>query len=1230
MRRLLLIALAAIVLLSLAGWRVLQSQTFWRWGGWELVKAAQDRLTCDLKIAAVQGHPFTGFTFTDVTLTGHQGEILHTDKLELRFSFWSILRLHPVIARLVLPEPRLTLRQDQAGNWEVAHLLRKRPPPPFKSLDFPKIALEHGQATVIRPGGVQRYDDLNLILDLKVLQPRRPDQEIRVGQAVLAATTPLGPFGLKTSLSYAQGQLKIDYLQINRGGQILAGVSGEGKLAPESKAVFALNLGPIPGQVLHPLWPQWPQDWELKGHFHLSILGLTQFALTGAGQVQQSPFNLQGLISREAGQWTYDLQAQLEGLRPELMEPFNPQWARKLKDLTPVAAKLVLKGAGLAWPPEKLDWSLETAAFRNREVRLDQLQISLSGNAREQKLQGQALGNFGQLSLTAAGPLLTSWKGDLKLEAKDCQPALLGLEKARETVLTGKFTGAFSLPSTSASVSMSGDLEARGRLGSQPLEDFRARLTWQQPKLEVPKASLRLGPLAAEFSGACDGDRLNWQGKGSLAAGASKALLPEVDCGPLAFSGALTGTLAAPHLSVQGHGQALGFAGVSLKSFTFKVSGADWPPAAGSLEIRGAGLTTPAGAFSQANLSCRGEANLWQMHFTTGGQEGVQAEFAGTADLRTRPISLVLEKFSWRSKEYHLTNAGPVQLRLLPGLQLASAGFRVNGGDLALQLGAQESRLTGRLTLKNFPAELFHLRGRPLKGNIDGQFSLAGEPAAPLIQGQLNWGPGQLGNFPFQTLKARFDYHAGFLYLAGSLEEKAAGPKLVWDGQVPLHLSLIPLKCSLGQQNLVLTLKGEQINLAMLTVLGPGVQAAQGNVDLSAQWRGDPHHPQVSGQVRWGEGSLKLRPTGTPYRLLPGEARLQGDKITIPDLVLESGAGTLRIAGDLALQSFTPGQLTLRGQAVNFLALNKEGSQIEANANLTLTGPWDKAQLTGQISVTKATFATSFFQGGPHPEIIRVNKPAAKESEAEGAPHLKFWENLQVDLTLQSAGRVWVQNKDLKVDLQGSLKVLKAPGQDKMAIAGVARAVEGTIDIQGRSFKVAEGTVTLHGKPGVPPTLAGRAVAEVDQVTLFLDVTGPVNKPVLRFTSNPPLPPPDVLSYLVFGRAAATLNKEEYASVSQQVFGVVGGLTATKIKDILGPNFPLVCDVNMKCGEQTVGLTKPLTKDLSVSYEHKTDPLSREDTDQMRVEYKVHKYMSLESNMGRRNTGGDVIFNYDF
>ena len=50
MRRILTIGLAVIVILGLAGWLVLQSQSFWRWGGWEVVNLAQDRLNGELRV----------------------------------------------------------------------------------------------------------------------------------------------------------------------------------------------------------------------------------------------------------------------------------------------------------------------------------------------------------------------------------------------------------------------------------------------------------------------------------------------------------------------------------------------------------------------------------------------------------------------------------------------------------------------------------------------------------------------------------------------------------------------------------------------------------------------------------------------------------------------------------------------------------------------------------------------------------------------------------------------------------------------------------------------------------------------------------------------------------------------------------------------------------------------------------------------------------------------------
>ena len=560
--------------------------------------------------------------------------------------------------------------------------------------------------------------------------------------------------------------------------------------------------------------PSGPSIGRLTGSFASPSWSLNRYEVTGAGSLQQASFDLKGAVSREDGRLTYDLEAKLGGLRAELLEPFNPQWAQKLKGPLPRRPPNWLS-RGPACPGPRSSWTgtLDTAAFRGHGVSVEQLKISLAGNAREQNLKGQAQGNFGKLSLTATGPLFSSLKADLKLQAKNFQPARLGLDQAGETILNGKFTGAFSWPDrrTLAGLKVAGDLEARGRVGRGAPGGFAGQAHLAATQAGNPQGLPPAGTPGRRISPA------PWTGPAQLAGSraawppaTARPYLPVATRGRLELAGALTGTFQAPHLSLQGSGTGLTLDGLSLKSFTFKANAAGWPPATGDLEVRGTGLSTPMAVFSQASLSCRGEANLWRLHFTAGAADGPQAEVSGTADLRSRPISLVLQKCSWRTPEFTITNTGPVQLRLLPGLQLATAAFKVNGGELALKLESQGTHLAGQINLRHLPIALFRLQGPPLKGKVDGQLSFAGEPGAPSIQGKVHWGPGQVGEFSFQSLQTTFDYRAGFLHLTGSLDEKAAGPRLVWDGQIPLHLSLIPLKWSLGDQNLALTREGRE------------------------------------------------------------------------------------------------------------------------------------------------------------------------------------------------------------------------------------------------------------------------------------------------------------------------------------------------------------------------------------------------------------------------------------
>ena len=642
------------------------------------------------------------------------------------------------------------------------------------------------------------------------------------------------------------------------------------------------------------------------------------------------------------------------------------------------------------------------------------------------------------------------------------------------------------------------------------------------------------------------------------------------------------------------------------------------------------------GTFAQVRLNSQGEGSRWRFDFKGESPEGPQAELRGGGDFLSQPYGLTLEQCRLSLPGLVVQSAGPVQARLKPGWEILPATFRINEGQFKLQMAVTSGQVNGHLESDSLPANLLCIQGVPCQGRVKAQADLSGEPLNPHIQGQITWGPGQWGDFTFQLFKTTFNYRDGSFALSGSLEEKAQGPRLTWDGRIPLQLALLPPRWDWGEQDLHVKVQGENANLALLTALTPEVTAAEGSVDIMAEWQGDPRHPQVSGQLRWGPGYLTLLESGARFRLQPGVARLQGDSLMVPEVLLESG-GTARVSGSVRLAGFLPQQLDLRADLHDFLGLNRTGSQAKGTGTVTLRGPWAAPRFTGKLMLSQASFTPVFFQRGIHRDIVLVTPPPPpKPTPGPGLPpiSLGFWKNLEMDIGLEAPGGVWVRDKRLNVEFAGQIRAMKHPGEKRIFAGGEARALKGTYELQGRLFKVEKGVIRFPGNPKMEATVDGQAVHKMEGLSLVLTASGAVIKPQVKLESIPPLPPSDLLAYLVFGRPASSLSREEYMSMGQAAIGVIGGVTAQMVQELLGKDFPLVGNVTLKGtqseGRQLMGVTKPLTQDLSVTFERKTSPLYRDDTNQVRLEYKLHRYFSVESQMGRRNTGADVLFNLDF
>jgi translocation and assembly module TamB len=953
--------------------------------------------------------------------------------------------------------------------------------------------------------------------------------------------------------------------------------------------------------------------------------------VTSTGELNGASILLKGRLEQAAA-WRYELELDLGPVRSDLVAALSAPLAAKLHGLGPLSARLQAKGTGFSWPPSDFAWRLATSPFTYRQAEFRHLEITLSGKDGQETLKGLVKGNFGQVSLEAHGLLLAQTQGAVKVAATDVQPRLLGLEAPADTLVNGAFTGTVALPPDLSPdrVKAAGDLKASGRLGPHPLE-CQGKIAWEKPNLHISQATVKAGDLTATLKGALKGEGLDIQGQVQLPPGGVLPW-PTPLAGQLSATFAARGPWRAPDLTLEAQGQNLAWRDYRVRSLRLKAAAQGWPPGAGNLDLRAADVKGPSWTLPQASVICQGSDQRWRFQANAPGPDGPKAEIRGVADVSRRPVLLTVEKAAAQVGSAAVRNAAPIRLSMLPGLEMEAATFLVNEGKITLAGRLKDGGVTARLDIQEAPAEILPLPGLPLTGRLSGQVTVAGAPTAPVIQGRLHSGPGQVSGFSFTTLETNFAYQDALFTLTGALAEKAGGPRLRWEGKIPLRLSLHPFQWVWGETDLYVLVRGENAHLAMLPAFIQQVQAAEGPLDLLAEWRGPVSRPQLTGHIRWGPGKLRLRIAGAEYRLQPGAIRLQGNTLIIPELNLESG-GTARIHGEIGLEGFFPNRLDLKGTFHDFKAVERSGSEVFASGTATLSGPWTGARLQGNLVLTKTTFRTTFFQTGEHDDIVLVQEakaPQGKKNQAARSGKPGVYRDLTMDVQLAAPEGVWVKSKSLRVKLAGGLKAGKAKGDDAPYAKGFLQVKEGSLDVQGREFKVSRGEVHLPGTPGAAVTTTMRAFSKVSDITLYLDIRGPVTKPEVELSSEPPLPPADVLAYLVFSRPAQALTQQQFRTMGDQVVGVLGGFTAKKLKDFLGKDFPLVGDVYVEGSREGVGVAKPLTKDLTMTLERKTEPLSRDDTNQVRLDYRLNRYLKVESQLGRRNSGADVFYNVDF
>jgi TamB, inner membrane protein subunit of TAM complex len=499
------------------------------------------------------------------------------------------------------------------------------------------------------------------------------------------------------------------------------------------------------------------------------------------------------------------------------------------------------------------------------------------------------------------------------------------------------------------------------------------------------------------------------------------------------------------------------------------------------------------------------------------------------------------------------------------------------------------------------------MQGRSVE-RISGRFSLANLPDNPTGQIAFNADTIRAGAFGFTSLvanadltsgtsagfSARLTSEGGVVSNIGGTARKSGDTTLVaidsgvvtvssgsnYRLESPAHITLLGKGGSLDSlmlrhsstarlaiRDVRLTgdsvrgnLRTDSVDLGVFEAFVPGFRNAHGSLVANVDVRGTVKQPVIDGQFRIKNGSATLTNVGLTLDRFNADVLLERDTVFIQRMSAETDRdrrGTLGVQGFVSIEEYSNPVFALRAQARNFHIIEKPGLaslDISTDQDLTLTGPYKRARVSGAIRVDRGSIyipelLTKQIVDLSDPEFAGIvdtllsrDRKLLPETPSEFARNLTL-ENVAVNI----GDAVWLRSSEANVKLGGSLNVTlgrsaQTGERSALALEGTLNAVRGTYRLTlvdpfvQPTFEVESGSLRFFGTPDLNPTLDIRAIHTIRQpnqrsanrrdIRVRVTIGGTLARPSLALDNpdNLPLSQSDLLSYLITGEPAIALD----------------------------------------------------------------------------------------------------------
>jgi translocation and assembly module TamB len=404
------------------------------------------------------------------------------------------------------------------------------------------------------------------------------------------------------------------------------------------------------------------------------------------------------------------------------------------------------------------------------------------------------------------------------------------------------------------------------------------------------------------------------------------------------------------------------------------------------------------------------------------------------------------------------------------------------------------------------------------------------------------------------------------------------------------------------------------IDLRLAEMIQPDIQSS-GQIKFDIDSRRFANGSNLQGQIRIVNANIETMSAPLGLTNANGVINVTKDRLEISSFQGQVGGGTVTARGGVAYRPAIQFDL---GLAANDIRLRyPEGIRAVLASNLALTGSTQAALLSGKVQLEKVSFT---------PDFDLSSFVGQFSGESSPAPSPGLAQNMRLQIAVQSTSQMNLTSS--QVSMQGALNLQVVGTAADPVILGRATLTGGELFLASNRYVIQNGTITFLNPVRTEPVVNLQVNTTVDQYNIHLNFEGPVARLKTTYTSDPALPPVDIINLLAFGKTteAAAANPTPPGNLGAQslLASGIGSAVSSRVQKFAGISH-LSIDPTLG-GDQggnpgaRIAIQQRVTSNLFVTFA--TDVTSTE-RQEVQLEYKVNPKWSVS---GTRDQNGGFGF----